>query len=108
MALACPRQHPWVAVTGGIRLTVRVTPRAGRDAVAGLGADADGQPHVAVRVAAAPTDGSANDAVTRLLAKWLDVAPGAVTVASGQTLRLKTIAVTGDPIPLLRRCQGLA
>lgn len=107
MTLARPWQHPWAVVAGGISLRVRVTPRGGRDGIDGLGADADGQPHIGIRVAAAPVDGDANDAVERLLAKWLQVARSHVEVTGGQSIRLKIVEIDGDPVQLVRRCQVL-
>ncbi len=97
--------HAWSPVPGGIRLRVRVTPRGGRDAVEGIGADAGEAPHVKLRVAAAPVDGDANAAVETLLAKWLGVPKTTVEVIGGQTLRLKTVMIDGDPVQLLHRCQ---
>ncbi len=97
--------HAWFPVVGGIKLRVRVTPRGGRDAVQGIGADADEAPHLKLRVAAAPVDGDANDAVEKLLAKWLGVPKTSVEVVGGQTLRLKTVRIDGDPVQLLHRCQ---
>jgi len=71
--------RPWRAAKDGLLVSVRVTPRGGRDA---WGA---GSPeHFAVRVAAAPTDGSANDAVRALAARHFTVARGAVTIHSGE------------------------
>jgi hypothetical protein len=99
--------HAWSPVAGGIRLRVRVTPRGGRDAVEGVGAGADDEPHVKVRVAAAPVDGDANEAVEKLLAKWLGVPKTTVEVIAGTTVRLKTVMVDGDPVRLLHRCQAL-
>ncbi|KPF67869.1 hypothetical protein IP88_12015 [alpha proteobacterium AAP81b] len=107
MTLARPWQHPWAVVAGGISLRVRVTPRGGRDGVEGLVADPDGQPLVGIRVAAAPVDGDANDAVERLLAKWLGVPKTDVEITGGQSIRLKTVAIDGDPVQLIRRCQAL-
>ena len=98
----------WTPATGGIRLAVRVTPRGGRDAVEGIGEDADGALHVKVRVAAAPVDGDANAAVEKLLAKWLGVPKSTVEVVGGITARQKTVMIDGDPVQLLHRCQVLA
>jgi uncharacterized protein YggU (UPF0235/DUF167 family) len=86
---------------------VRVTPRSGRDAVEGLGAEADGAPLLKLRVAAAPTDGDANDAVEKLVAKWLGVPKSAVAVTGGIAARTKTVMIDGDPVRLLHRCQAL-
>jgi uncharacterized protein YggU (UPF0235/DUF167 family) len=71
------------------RLTVRVTPRASRDAVDGL--TAVGQ--LAVRVAAPPADGAANAAVTRLLARALGLPARDVVLVRGATSRIKLFEV---------------
>ena len=99
--------HAWSVVPGGVRLSVRVTPRAGRDGVEGIGVDADERPHVKVRVAAAPVDGEANESVEKIIAKWLGVAKGAVEVVGGETARTKLLMVDGDPVQLVRKCQAL-
>ena len=98
--------HAWFPVAGGIKLRVRVTPRGGRDAVEGIGKDAADIPHVKVRVAAAPVDGDANAAVEKLLAKWLGVPKTTVEVVGGETVRLKTVMIDGDPVQLRHRCQA--
>ncbi len=98
--------HPWSPVPGGLRLKVRVTPRGGRDGIDGIGADADGAVHLKLRVAAAPVDGDANDAVEKLVAKWLKVPRTHVEVVSGSTIRLKTLMIDGDPVQLIHRCQA--
>jgi uncharacterized protein YggU (UPF0235/DUF167 family) len=95
----------WSLAPGGLTLRVRVTPRGGRDAVDGLGAG--DVPHLKLRVAAAPADGEANAAVTRLLAQWLGVPKSKVDVVSGATMRMKTIRVEGDPAALAARCAAL-
>ncbi|MBL8087714.1 MAG: DUF167 domain-containing protein [Chthonomonas sp.] len=46
---------------------------------------------VKVYVTAAPTDGEANDAVLKLLAKRLGIAPSSLAILSGQTSRTKKI-----------------
>lgn len=82
-----------------MRLAVRVTPRSSRDAVEGF--DADGR--LTVRVTAAPTDGEANAAVTRLLAKALSLPPRDVVLVSGASARLKVFEVPLDPDQLQSR-----
>ena len=47
------------------------------------------------RVAARPVDGAANDALRRLLADALDIAPSRVTLASGGTSRTKRMELDG-------------
>jgi uncharacterized protein (TIGR00251 family) len=71
------------------RLSVRVTPRASRDAVEGF--DADGT--LRVRVTAAPADGAANAAVAKLLARALDLPGRDVALVSGATARQKVFEI---------------
>lgn len=74
-----------------VRLTVRVTPKAGRNEIAGRRADGA----LLVRVTAAPEDGRANAAVCALIAGSLGVSKGSVRVARGGTSRDKVIEVDG-------------
>jgi uncharacterized protein (TIGR00251 family) len=73
-----------------VLLRVRVTPRAGRDALAGW---QDGV--LRVRLAAAPVDGRANDALIRFLASLLRVPAGNVRLLGGERGRQKRLAVAG-------------
>jgi hypothetical protein len=61
--------RPWVAAADGLVLTVRLTPKGGRDSVDGIEDTGDGRAVLKVRVRAAPSDGDANDALVRLIAK---------------------------------------
>lgn len=63
---------------------------------------------MAVRLAAAPSDGAANEALVRLLAKALGVARRDVTLASGATSRLKRLHISGDPAGLAAALQRIA
>jgi uncharacterized protein (TIGR00251 family) len=74
----------------GVTLTVRVTPRAGRDALRGVRQGA-----LLVRLGAAPVDGAANDALVRLLAESLDVPRRAVRLVSGERARQKRVRIMG-------------
>ena len=77
------------------RLAVRLTPRGGADRIDGWGEDAGGRPVLKVRVSAPPVDGEANAALERLLAKALRLPKSAVSVAAGETARVKSLAVRG-------------
>jgi uncharacterized protein YggU (UPF0235/DUF167 family) len=76
-------------------LAVRLTPRGGRDQIDGWIQDADGRPMLKVRVAAPPLEGEANAALIRLLAKALGVPRSAVTLAAGDTARIKRLDIAG-------------
>lgn len=77
------------------RLTVRVTPKGGRDAVDGWTRDEAGRPVLKLRVSAAASDGAANAAVVALVAKTLGVPKSAVRIAAGDTARVKRLEIDG-------------
>jgi uncharacterized protein YggU (UPF0235/DUF167 family) len=89
-----------------LRLVVRVTPRAGSDRIDGWASDAAGRPVLKARTAAAPTDGKANAALERLIARALGLAPSAVAVSSGHASRTKTLEIDGADEALLRERLG--
>ena len=70
-------------VADGIVLDVRLTPRSARDAVESIECRADGRTVLKVRVRAAPVEGEANEALWRLIAKALGIAPRQVELAAG-------------------------
>jgi uncharacterized protein len=91
-------------VVDAVVITVRVTPRAGRDEVTGT--DAAGA--LRVRVAAAPVEGGANRALLRTLAVALDVPPSALEIVSGASGRTKRVRVHGvGAAGLVARWPGL-
>lgn len=92
----------------GLLLFLRVTPNAGRDAIDGAEARDDGSMVLRVRVAAVPDKGKANAAVIVLIAKALGVAKSSIALASGETGRMKVLAVSGDPGSLTERAAALA
>ncbi len=64
---------------------------------------------LAVRVAAPPVDGAANEALIRLLAAALDVPRSAVSIESGATARVKRVRIEDvAPDALSGRWPGLA
>jgi uncharacterized protein len=71
-------------------LTVRVTPRAGRTAVGGV---RDGILHI--KLAAAPVDGAANDALVALLSEVLHVPRRSIRIRSGERSRTKVVEIDG-------------
>lgn len=75
-----------------MRLVVRVTPRASRDAIAGF-TDAG---VLQVRVTAAPVGGAANIAVARILARALAVPARDVVLLRGATSRDKHFDIPLD------------
>jgi uncharacterized protein YggU (UPF0235/DUF167 family) len=98
---------PWQAAAGGITLTVRLTPKGGRDAIDGVEQLADGRSVLKARVRAAPTEGEANDALCRMMAKALGVPKSDVTLAAGATARIKRLAIDGDTAKLVTALEKL-
>jgi uncharacterized protein len=93
--VAKPRaaSRPWSVTPGGVTVAVRVTPRGGRDAIERR---ADGQCVLKARVRAAASEGEANDALIKLLARTLAVPPRDVSLLAGATSRIKRVAIAGD------------
>jgi uncharacterized protein YggU (UPF0235/DUF167 family) len=98
---------PWSRTATGLCLTVRLTPRGGRDAFGGTRADEAGRVQFLARVASPPVDGAANAALLKLVAKSLRVPNSAVTLTSGETARVKTLQIQGDPVSLEQALERL-
>jgi uncharacterized protein len=56
----------------------------------------DGRAVLKARVRAAPSDGEANTALMKLLARTLGVAPRAVELVAGDAARIKRLKVLGE------------
>jgi uncharacterized protein (TIGR00251 family) len=82
---------------GEVVFSVRVQPRASRDAVGGIWQGA-----LRVRLTAPPVEGEANDALVRFLAERLNVPRSAVRLLAGQRSRTKRVAVRGTTVAHLQ------
>jgi uncharacterized protein (TIGR00251 family) len=95
---ADPRDAAWGRVTArGLRLAVRVQPRASRDQVAGVQGEA-----IKVRVTPPPVGGAANDALVAVLADWLDLPRGSIALVQGASARAKVVEIETDQPEKLR------
>ena len=94
--------------TGGVALSVRLTPKGGRDAIDGIEVLSDGRPVLKARVRAAPSEGEANAALCRLIAKAVGVPPRDVSLAAGATARIKRLAIAGDGPSLIAALEKIA
>jgi len=92
---------PWSAAAGGVSLTVRLTPKGGRDSIDGIEHLADGRAVLKARVRAAPHEGEANDALCRLIAKSAGVPLRDVALEAGATARIKRLTLSGDTPELI-------
>lgn len=82
--------EPVRASDGGVTLTVRVTPRASRNQVAGIGHGA-----IKIKLTAPPVEGAANAALIEFVAAWLGVRKSAVSIAGGDKSRHKLVYIRG-------------
>ncbi len=87
---------PWALAAGGVSIAVRLTPKGGRDAIDGIETLSDGRAVLKARVRAAPSEGEANDALCRLIAKSMGVPPRDVALVAGATARIKRLLISGD------------
>lgn len=99
--------QPYAVIPGGVRLAVRLTPRAARDGIDGVAADADGKPLLKIRLTAPPVDGEANAALIAFLSKTLKLRKADIEIRSGQTGRMKILHLAGDGAELAARLAQL-
>jgi hypothetical protein len=86
--------------SGGM-LKIRLTPKSAREEILGV-EDFAGEAVLKARVRALPEDGRANQALERLVARWLKVPPSSVSVAQGGKSRAKQVLIEGDAHALAR------
>ena len=84
----------------------RVTPRSAKPGIGVWRSGADGREQLEVRVAEAPADGAANDAVVKLLAQAFGISRAQVAIISGHASRHKRIAIPFDGQEARRRLGG--
>lgn len=92
---------------GHVRVSVRLTPNGGRNAIDGIETDANGESWLKARVSAAPENGNANKALIILLAKAAGVAKSSVRLLSGESQRRKILRIEGDPEDIITKLQAL-
>jgi uncharacterized protein len=93
---------PFTMVPDGVRMRLKVQPRARRNQVGGLAPEADGGAALKVAVTAPPEDGKANAAVIALLADAWSMPKSRLSVVAGAAGRRKTIHLQGDPRRLMQ------
>ena len=90
-----------------IRLTVRLTPNGGRDAIDGIEADAQGAACLKARVAAVAENGKANKALIALISKQLRIPKSTITFIAGETARKKILRIEGDPEDMMKSLSAM-
>lgn len=94
---------PFRRLHDGIKVFVRLTPKASTSRIQGLVKTEDGGTVLRVAVTTPPEAGKANEAMLKLLAKTWKLPKTSLSVASGATSRRKVILVSGDPDTLISR-----
>jgi uncharacterized protein (TIGR00251 family) len=82
----------------GIGFTVKVQPRARKNAITGSVGEA-----LKLSLTAPPVEGKANQAVIEFLADFFDIPRSSVTITSGKTSRLKMVNIRGAGLDHLRQ-----
>lgn len=94
---------PITLAQDGLRLAIKLTPKASRDQIGEIAAEADGGAVLKVSVTAVPEDGKANAALIALLAKKWKLAKSRIDIIQGATDRRKTLFIEGEPDEVARR-----
>jgi uncharacterized protein (TIGR00251 family) len=94
---------PFKPAADGVRVAVRLTPKASRNAIAGIASSGQGEAVLKVMVTAVPEAGKANEALIKLLAKEWGIAKSAISLVAGATDRNKILHVAGDASDLMAR-----
>ena len=104
-AATTPPDRPWRSAKGCVIVRVRLTPKSSLEGIAGVGATPEGAAFIA-KVRAVPSDGEANAALERLVARWLDVPKSTVRVTQGARSRVKSLTIGGETGCLEARLQA--
>lgn len=99
--------RPWTSFDGHLRLSVRLTPNGGRDALEKIEASSEGDMVLKARVSAVPENGKANKALIALLAKSLRIPKTSISLISGDTARKKILRIDADPEDLILKLEKL-
>ena len=94
---------PYAATQDGVRLALRLTPRASRNGVDGIADDAEGRPVLRLRLVAPPVEGAANKALIAFLAKTLSLRKADITIRYRETSRVKILHLTGASAAILHK-----
>jgi len=89
---------PLRQTANGITFSVKVQPRARKNAITGAVGGA-----LKLSLTAPPVEGKANQAVIDFLADFFDIPRSSVTIASGAASRLKLIRIAGSNLQALEQ-----
>jgi hypothetical protein len=96
------RGTPLSADADGVRLAVRLTPRANAARI-----DRIEGGRLKIAVTAPPADNLANEALLRLLSRTWRLPRSALSIVAGARSRNKIVLIAGDPTALMARLAAL-
>jgi uncharacterized protein len=96
-------ETPFSPCSEGVRVRIRVAPKASRNAIQGTCREAGGGIALKVSLTAAAEGGKANAELIRMLASEWRVPQSQIAITAGQRDRRKTLRIAGDPENLLSR-----
>ncbi|MEM7022998.1 MAG: DUF167 family protein [Pseudomonadota bacterium] len=98
----------WLTVRpDGVRVAVKVRPRASKAALQGVEIDDGGRARIALKVAAPPEGGKANAATLKLLAKSCGIGIRSLRLVGGASSRRKVVEIEGEADVLAQRLKNL-
>jgi hypothetical protein len=97
---------PIIPARDGVRVAIRLSPRARSEGLLGVSPAAEGGRVVKASVTAPAQDGLANKALLQLLAKAWRLPRRDLSIVAGAASRSKTVRVAGDPHHLITKLSG--
>ena len=97
---------PIIPTQDGVRLAIRLSPRARSEGLLGVSLAAEGGRVVKASVTAPAQHGRANEALLQLLAKAWRLPRRDLSIVAGAASRSKTVCVAGDPRQLIAKLSG--
>lgn len=88
-----------------ISFSIKVTPKAKRNAITGSIEQPDGTKALKISVTAAPEDNKANDAIIAFIAKEFGTKKKSIAISSGTTSRLKRIEIDSDNVNIRQKLE---
>ncbi|RMF12429.1 MAG: DUF167 domain-containing protein [Alphaproteobacteria bacterium] len=99
------RESVHEGTAAGLKLYVRVIPKAGRRGLERIERDAAGDAWLKVAVTEPPDKGRANAALVKLLARILGLPKSRIRIMAGETARTKTLLLEGAAGEIARRLE---
>jgi uncharacterized protein (TIGR00251 family) len=90
-----------VVAEGRIHLTIRLTPKAAKNAIIGWVEDGDHNKYLKVAVTTVPEKGKANQALIVLLSKEWNIPKSHIIIEKGETDRNKILSVPEKYLSML-------